>query len=91
MESTVMRIAAEPITPAVSLGGRTSGRPRGGAGRSTIDAAAPAAWRCWRDPAGFVAGKQVDGSRGVRPRLMLYIIGAVSPRDGCHTSEGSPL
>ena len=28
---------------------------------------------------------------GVRPRLMLYIIGAVSPRDGCHTSEGSPL
>jgi hypothetical protein len=74
-----MRIAAEPITPAVSLGGRTSGRPRGGAGRSTIDAAAPAAWRCWRDPAGFVAGKQVDGSRGgASPPDALYNWGCKS-------------
>jgi hypothetical protein len=40
----------------------------------------------------FVAGEQVGGiGRWVRPRLILDIIGAVGPRDGCHTSEGSAL
>jgi hypothetical protein len=44
------------------------------------------------DPPGLVFGQQVGGiGRWVRPRLILDIIGAVGPRDGCHTSEGSAL
>jgi hypothetical protein len=38
----------------------------------------------------LIAREQVGGG-GVRPRLILVIIGAVGPRYGCHTSEGSPL
>ena len=44
------------------------------------------------DAPGLVAGEQVGGiGRWVRPRLIFDIIGAVGPRDGCHTSEGSAL
>jgi len=41
-------------------------------------------------PGSILAGAFHVNSR-LAVRLILYIIGAVGLRDGCHTSEGSPL